>query len=99
MVVVDILGAGSRPILASRLSTKVTASTLTAGEDGSKMGWLAQCLGRKLGWYTVKTEIIGHGARMSRISPSGLGRKHHEKTLFQPSLETHTLLGEDTPAS
>ena len=54
MAVVDILGAGCRPILASKLSTKVTASPLTVGEDGSKTGWLAWCLGRKLGWYTVK---------------------------------------------
>ena len=63
------------------------------------MGWLARCLGRKLGWYTVKTKIIGHSARISRISPDGLGSKHHQKTLFQPSLETHTLLGEETPRS
>ena len=48
VAVVVILGAGSRPILASKLSTKMTASTLTVGEDGSEMGWLARCLGRKL---------------------------------------------------
>ena len=73
VAVMVTLGAGSRPILASKLSTKVTASILTVGEGGFEMGWLARCLGQKLGWYTVKTEVIEHGARTSRICPSGLG--------------------------
>ena len=34
----------------------------------------------------VKLEIVGHGARRSRIPPIGLGGgEHTEKTLFQPS--------------
>ena len=37
MAVVDIIGAGSRPILASKLSTKVAASTLTVREGRYKI--------------------------------------------------------------
>jgi len=35
----------------------------------------------------VKLEIVGHGARRSRIPPIGFGGggEHTEKTLFQPS--------------
>ena len=42
-----------------------------------------------LPWSTVKTEIIGNGARTFRIPPLWIrGRKHSGMIVFRPSLET-----------